>query len=187
MALSNLWLFGPLVQAQLEKGASTNAMLRTTTALTIVKAGNKDNVMPGQAEATVNFRLLPGDTLASVMQHVQAARPATRFELIGAARQLPSRRRCRRPQSASYQLINRTVRSLFPDAVVAPGLMIAATDSRHFDARQRPHLPLLAGARQARGPAALPRHQRTHRHRQPRPSWCASITSCCATCSAPAP
>jgi carboxypeptidase PM20D1 len=55
VALSNLWLFGPVVQAQLEKGASTNAMLRTTTALTVVKAGNKDNVLPGLAEAVVNF------------------------------------------------------------------------------------------------------------------------------------
>jgi carboxypeptidase PM20D1 len=40
-------------------------MLRTTTALTIVNAGNKENVLPGQADAVVNFRLLPGDTQAS--------------------------------------------------------------------------------------------------------------------------
>ena len=40
-------------------------MLRTTTALTIVNAGNKENVLPGRAEATVNFRLLPGDSVAS--------------------------------------------------------------------------------------------------------------------------
>src|ERR1044071_1004020 len=50
VALSNLWLFGPVVQKQLETKASTNAMLRTTTALTIVHAGNKDNVLPGRAE-----------------------------------------------------------------------------------------------------------------------------------------
>ena len=37
-------------------------------------------------------------------------------------------------QSASYQLINRTMRQLFPDVLVAPGLMVAATDSRHFTA-----------------------------------------------------
>ena len=57
VAMSNLWLFGPLVKKQLEAGASTNAMLRTTTALTIVNAGNKENVLPGVADATVNFRL----------------------------------------------------------------------------------------------------------------------------------
>lgn len=131
VALSNLWLFGPLVQAQLEKGASTNAMLRTTTALTMVNAGNKDNVLPGLAEATVNFRLLPGDTRASVMAHVRSAAPSERFELLalpGASEASP----VTPTDSASYQLINRTVRELFPGVLVAPGLMIAATDSRHF-------------------------------------------------------
>ena len=132
VALSNLWLFGPVVQSQLEKGASTNAMLRTTTALTIVNAGNKDNVLPGGAEATVNFRLLPGDTRESIMQHVRG-KAGERFELIaldGSADPSP----VSPTQSASYQLINRTVRSLFPGTIVAPGLMIAATDSRHFAA-----------------------------------------------------
>lgn len=131
VALSNLWLFGPLVQAQLEKGASTNAMLRTTTALTMVNAGNKDNVLPGLAEATVNFRLLPGDTRANVMAHVRGAAPSERFEL----RELPGASEpspVSPTDSASYQLINRTVRELFPGVLVAPGLMIAATDSRHF-------------------------------------------------------
>ncbi|KGF78107.1 hypothetical protein IA69_32385, partial [Massilia sp. JS1662] len=71
IALSNLWLFGPVVQGQLEKGASSNAMLRTTTALTIVRAGNKDNVLPGRAEAAVNFRVLPGDSLASAEAHLR--------------------------------------------------------------------------------------------------------------------
>jgi len=130
VALSNLWLFGPLVQTQLEKGASTNAMLRTTTALTVVNAGNKDNVIPGEAQATVNFRLLPGDTTQSVMQHVRG-KTGERFELIalpGASEPSP----VSPTQSASYQMINRTVRSLFPGTLVAPGLMIAATDSRHF-------------------------------------------------------
>ena len=133
VALSNLWLFGPLVRRQLEAGASTNAMLRTTTALTVVNAGNKDNVLPGQAQATVNFRLLPGDTQASVMDHVRRAANDGRFELIalpGASE--PSK--VTPTDSDSYRLINRTVRELFPGTVVAPGLMIAATDSRHFDA-----------------------------------------------------
>jgi carboxypeptidase PM20D1 len=130
VALSNLWLFGPVVQAQLEKGASTNAMMRTTTALTIFNAGNKDNVLPGGAEATVNFRLLPGDTRESVMQHVKG-KVGERFELIalpGSAEPSP----ISPTQSASYQHIQRTVRSLFPGTVVAPGLMIGGTDSRHF-------------------------------------------------------
>jgi len=32
-----------------------------------------------------------------------------------------------------FRLINRTLRQLHPDVIVAPGLMIGATDSRYFD------------------------------------------------------
>ena len=132
-ALTNLWLFGPYVQAQLEKAASTGAMLRTTTALTVFNAGNKDNVIPGVAEAMVNFRLLPGDTRATVMQHARDTINDARFEVVAMPfSSEPSP--VTSSGSASYQLINRTVRSLFPDTIVAPGLMLGATDSRHFSA-----------------------------------------------------
>lgn len=132
VALSNLWLFGPVVRKQLEAGASTNAMLHTTTALTIVNAGNKENVLPGRAEATVNFRLLPGDSQASVMAHVKQTVASERFEfsvLPGATE--PSK--VAPTDSASYRLIERTVRELFPGTIVAPGLMIGGTDSQHFE------------------------------------------------------
>lgn len=131
LLLSNLWLFGPLVRQQLEKSPSSNAMLRTTTALTIVNAGNKLNVLPGHAEATVNFRLLPGDSLDSVEQHVKTV-------VANDAVQLQRLRDSAEPSAVSptsargYQLINRTVRELFAGAVVAPGLMVGGTDSRFF-------------------------------------------------------
>src|SRR5207237_10781321 len=72
VVLSNLWLFKPLLLREFEKSAPTEAMVRTTTALTIFNAGDKDNVLPGNAEATVNFRLIPGDTQGSVINHVRS-------------------------------------------------------------------------------------------------------------------
>ncbi|CAM5782104.1 M20 family peptidase [Ottowia pentelensis] len=136
VALSNLWLFGPLVQRQLEGAASTNALLRTTTALTIVSAGNKDNVLPGRAEATVNFRMLPGDTEDGVLQHVHgaidAAVPADQLKL----ETLPGAREASKVAptgSAQYKLLNQTIREVFPDALVAPGLMVGGTDSVHYE------------------------------------------------------
>ena len=135
VALSNLWLFGPIVQKQLESGAGTNAVMRTTTALTIVNAGNKDNVLPGQAEATVNFRLLPGDTKDMVVERTRAlvadATKTDKFELFAlpggaeASKVTPT-------DSAQYALINRTIREVFPGTLVAPGLMIGGSDSIHF-------------------------------------------------------
>jgi carboxypeptidase PM20D1 len=130
VALSNLWLFGPVVQAQLEAAPGSNAMLRTTTALTVVRAGDKDNVLPAQAEAVVNFRILPGETRAGVLQHVRA-RTGERFtvrELPGSYEPTP----VSDPGSPSYRLVERTLRSLFPEVVVAPSLYIAGSDSRLF-------------------------------------------------------
>lgn len=131
VALTNLWLLGPVVRAQLEKAPGTNAMLRTTTALTVIQAGNKDNVIPGVAEGTVNFRLLPGDTREDVLKHIKSkiddpSVSVTAQNFSSDAAPVAS------TSSASYQLINRTIRSLYPNTVVAPGLMLGATDSRHY-------------------------------------------------------
>ena len=133
VVLSNRWLFGPLIVAQLERTPSTNAMLRTTTAITVIRGGNKENVLPGQAEALVNFRLIPGDSAAAVVDRVrhvigddqvavEFAIPATEASPVTSH------------DSAAYQMLARTIRELFPDTVVAPGLMIGGTDSRHMGA-----------------------------------------------------
>ena len=131
LLLSNLWLFEPVVRQVMQKKANTNTVLRTTTAPTVLSAGNKENVLPGEAVALFNFRLLPGDSIAGVIAHVSAAvdDPSIRIEALPGGTE-PS------PVSASgaagYQAIARTLRELSPTLVVAPGLMIAATDSRHF-------------------------------------------------------
>jgi carboxypeptidase PM20D1 len=131
VALSNLWLFAPLLKQQLAQSAGTNAMLRTTTALTVVHAGNKDNVLPGRADAVVNFRIRPGDTVGGVMDHVKQT---VNNDAVHAALDVGSSEPSRVSPIASdqYALINRTIREVFSDAVVAPGIVIGATDSRHY-------------------------------------------------------
>lgn len=136
VALSNLWLFGPVVQKQLEGAASTNAMLRTTTALTIVNAGNKENVLPGRADATVNFRILPGDTKAGVLEHVTSELAQAVGEGKVAVTTLPGAKEASKvapTDSSQYRLMNKTIREIFPGTLVAPGLMVAATDSVHYE------------------------------------------------------
>ena len=132
VALSNRWLFEPLLMRQLQQGAGTNALLRTTTALTLASAGNKENVLPGRAEATINFRLLPGDTKDDVIRHVKRVVDDPAIEVQVLPGDFPSSR-LSSADSPAYALVNRTVRELFPGTLVAPGLMLAATDSRHFE------------------------------------------------------
>ena len=133
VVLSNLWLFKPLLLREFEKTGPTEAMVRTTTALTIFNAGDKDNVLPGNAEATVNFRLIPGDTQASVIDHVRSTVGNERIavEPFPGNTDPPPVTGTAGP---SFQMLNRTIREIFPDVIVAPGLMVAATDSRHFTA-----------------------------------------------------
>ena len=105
--------------------------MRTTTALTIFNAGDKDNVLPGNATASVNFRLMPGDSQASVIDHVRRTINDERITIEtfpGNAEPTPVTDINR----AAYQTLNRTIREVFPDVVVAPGLMLAGTDSRHY-------------------------------------------------------
>ena len=131
VVLSNLWLFRPLLLREFEKSGPTEAMVRTTTALTIFNAGDKDNVLPGNAEATVNFRLIPGDTQGSVIDHVRSAIANDRISIKpfpGNTDPPP----VTATASPSFQMLNRTIREIYPDVIVAPGLMVAATDSRHY-------------------------------------------------------
>jgi carboxypeptidase PM20D1 len=106
-------------------------MMRTTTAMTILNAGNKENVLPGVADAVINFRILPGDSIASVTEFVKQtiADPRIEVSLLGPGFE-PSK--LASPDAAPFKLIERTVREVFPDALVAPGLMLAASDARHF-------------------------------------------------------
>ena len=131
LALSNLWLFRPLLEPMLAKGAATNAMMRTTTALTIVNAGNKENVLPGRAEAVVNFRLLPGDSSESVLAFVKRVIADDRIDVKPVGTPTEASRLSSRDAN-SFRLIERSIREVFPDALVAPSLVIAGTDSRHF-------------------------------------------------------
>jgi len=131
IVLSNLWLFKPLLLREFAKSGVTEAMVRTTTALTIFNAGDKDNVLPGLASATVNFRLLPGDSQASIIDHVTHTVSDDRISVAP----FPGNTEPTAVTSSAgpgYQLLNRTIREIFPDVVVAPGLMVAATDSRHY-------------------------------------------------------
>lgn len=106
--------------------------VRTTAATTIIQAGEKDNVIPPMARAVINFRILPGDSVTGVMDHVRrtVADDRVKLSILSKARE-PSN--VSPIDSASFETVSRTVREVFPGTIVAPYLMVAATDSRHFE------------------------------------------------------
>lgn len=132
MVFANKWLFGPLIEAQMAKGGGLNAMIRTTSAPTILAAGIKTNVIPTTAKASVNFRLHPRDTVESVLKHVKNAVNDDRVDIVvqGAHRRVASKVSSR--ESAAYNLISRVTRKIYGDVIVVPGLTLGGTDSKHY-------------------------------------------------------
>jgi carboxypeptidase PM20D1 len=129
---ANLWLTRPLVIGRLEQSPVTNAMVRTTTAPTIFQAGTKDNVLPSHARAVVNFRILPGDTVATVVAHVRREIDDSRVEVRTVGRFSAEPSTVSRTDSQSFRTLERTIRSVLPEAIVAPYLVVVVTDARYY-------------------------------------------------------
>lgn len=132
MAVRNRWLLGGVLESELSKNPAANAMLRTTTAPTLINGGVKENVLPSMATAVVNFRVHPRDTPDSIAEWVERR--------IGSERISVAKRNNGRPASGvspidgePYALLERTIARSFPDAVVAPYLVVGGTDARHYD------------------------------------------------------
>ncbi|MBL4633101.1 MAG: M20 family peptidase [Kofleriaceae bacterium] len=130
LVMANLWLFGPLVRGALSEKPATDALLRTTIAPTMISGGIKANVLPQEAKATVNFRIKPGETGDDVLNHLQRVISDKRVSLRVLARSDPILKS--NSDSRVYKAMVRSIRRLDPEILVAPGLMLAMTDSRHY-------------------------------------------------------
>jgi carboxypeptidase PM20D1 len=124
--------FGSLVERKLAARPQSNALIRTTAAVTMVSGGVKPNVLPQHASAIVNFRVLPGDSFADVLDHVRrvAGPEVTVRPLPGGFTAEPSP--LSDTTSAGYRLIADTIADTFGGVEVAPWILMGATDSRHF-------------------------------------------------------
>ena len=129
---ANRWLFEPVITGIYEKTGSGNALVRTTTAPTIFNAGIKDNIIPQNAKATVNFRIMPGESSSSVLARVQELIQDPRIQITkGCMQSEPSQ--VSSTESKGFSTIRKTVAEVYPDALVAPFLVIAGTDAKHFE------------------------------------------------------
>jgi carboxypeptidase PM20D1 len=130
LLLRNRWLTGPLVQRELAKKPASNAMLRNTLALTVVNIGVQDNVIPGQAEAFYNLRLLPGESKDAVMATLREVVGDDRVQLLehvfwGDTPTAPM-------EGEAWDALSRAIERTIADSFVVPTISPATTDSRYF-------------------------------------------------------
>jgi acetylornithine deacetylase/succinyl-diaminopimelate desuccinylase-like protein len=105
-----------------------NAMVRDTISPTMLQAGIRPNVVPSEAQATLNVRLLPGNSIESLISKLQGVvnNPQITFQAdtsIGEAAPSSSL------DSALFKSIQQASNEVFPQAPVIPMMSPEATDS----------------------------------------------------------
>ena len=130
VAVANEWLFDRLLVRQIASTAAGAATLHTTIAPTMLRGSPKENVLPQDASAWINYRIAPGTTTDDVMRRATDATRGLGVELAweGPAYD-PS------PVSSSTSTAYRVMAALAAGderTPVAPGLVTATTDSRHL-------------------------------------------------------
>jgi carboxypeptidase PM20D1 len=132
LAMANRWLFKPLLIKSIGETSPGNATMRTTIAPTIFNAGVKDNVLPIEAMAKINFRILPGDSAGTVINHVKKVIANDKIEVTRMGTHDPNPSGVSDTATLGFRLLHSTIKRCFPEAIVAPNLVVGATDSRFF-------------------------------------------------------
>ncbi|MDY6964601.1 MAG: M20 family peptidase [Halobacteriota archaeon] len=133
IVFANMWLFGLLLKRQFAKSPVTNAAIRTTTAASMIESGVKENILPIQARAVVNFRILSGNSVCSVIDHALRTinDPRVKISILeGSLTSEPSEESS--IESPSFEILQRTIHQIFPEVLVVPYLVTGVTDSRHY-------------------------------------------------------
>jgi len=132
MAVSNEWLFGSLLRQQMAGNPAARALLGTTIAPTMIEGGSRPNVLPGEASAMINFRIHPRDTAENLLSEARAAVADLEGVTIEWAEPPREASPISSADSSSYALIAALSGSILPGTPVAPALVLAGTDSRHY-------------------------------------------------------
>ena len=111
-----------------------NSMLRNTVSPTILQAGVRANVIPSEAKAILNARLLPGELPGEFLEAMNkvVADPQVRIEMdTGNTRPSPPSD----VETDFFRVLQRSARLVFPGAPVVPMMSTWATDSAELRTR----------------------------------------------------
>lgn len=106
-----------------------NAMLRTTCVATMVQAGHAENALPQRAQATIQCRSIPGETIEETQKRLADAigDPGVKITLTSPVK--PSGESRLTPEIMTR--FEKTVHSMWPGVPVIPTMDPGASDSVH--------------------------------------------------------
>jgi carboxypeptidase PM20D1 len=132
ISLSNLWLFEKWVLNDMSEAPASNALIRTTIVPTVFNSGVRDNVIPTFATAYVNSRILPGETQQDVFNFVTKAINDTQIKVTYYPNYSTLPSSTTDINSSAFKKLEKAINGTIEDVVVAPVIMVGATDSRSY-------------------------------------------------------
>ena len=111
-------------------GGELNALIRTTVAFTQMKGSDAINVLPPSAQIKANMRLMIGDTPESAVAYLK--RVVADDSITVTALEGDPATSISNTKSEGYKRVEDTIRTMWPDALISPYLMMARTDSRFY-------------------------------------------------------
>ncbi|WP_203138192.1 M20/M25/M40 family metallo-hydrolase [Microbacterium sp. JZ31] len=111
-------------------GGEPAALVRTTIAATMAEGGSAANVLPSRASATLNVRILPGETVSGSLRRIRRRirDPRVSVEVLEGSDPSPESP----VDGPAFAAVAAAARVAYPDAVPAPYIMMQASDARHF-------------------------------------------------------
>ena len=131
IVFANLWLFKPVLNLICKaSGGEMNALVRTTTAFTMMEGSAGRNVLPAEASIISNMRLNPADTVESATAYLKkvVADDSVEIEVLESFQ--PSR--ISQTNCESWDKVACAVADTWKGCIVTPYLMVQCSDSRHW-------------------------------------------------------
>jgi acetylornithine deacetylase/succinyl-diaminopimelate desuccinylase-like protein len=120
----------PFLFPMLDQDAFFAPLIRNTASLTVLRSGQKSNVIPAEAEAKLDIRLLPGEDPQAVLGDLRAMIKGMKVSIE--AEDLPIAHSPSDSTSDFYRALVETLRTIDPPGLITPYLTPGATDSRYF-------------------------------------------------------
>lgn len=123
-------LLWPFLRRVLASDPFFDPLLHNTVNLTMLRAGQKSNVIPAQAEAKLDIRLLPGEDPSEILTDLQAIIGEPKISVEVEERPVPQEMTPSRTDF--FQALGDILHAIAPPGLVVPYLTPGTTDSRFF-------------------------------------------------------